>query len=123
MSNATLIRKRPRPDTQSTEALIAPTIVPSEENVIKRSDASTNKCEFVLPIYPGIAKDQKVEAWVASSGGFLIEDIVITSETVPARVKVASVVFDGADTVEAYYYVLFSSGEKKSVTTTYTIVD
>ena len=77
----------------------------------------------MLPIYPGIAKDQKVEAWVASSGGFLIEDIVITSETVPARVKVASVVFDGADTVEAYYYVLFSSGEKKSVTTTYTIVD
>lgn len=123
MSNATLIRKNPRPDTQSTQDLPSPTIVPSEGNVIKRSDASTNKCEFVLPIYPGIAKDQKVEAWVASSGGFLIEDIVITSETVPARVKVASVVFDGADTVEAYYYVLFSSGEKKSVTTTYTIVD
>ena len=58
MSNATLIRKRPRPDTQSTEALIAPTIVPSEGNVIKRRDASTNKCEVVLPIYPGIAKDQ-----------------------------------------------------------------
>lgn len=123
MSNATLIRKNPRPDTQSTQDLPSPTIVPSEGNVIKRSDASTNKCEFVLPIYPGIAKDQKVEAWVASSGGFLIEDIVITSETVPARVKVASVVFDGADTVEAYYYVLFSSGEEKSLSTTYTIVD
>lgn len=123
MSNATLIRKNPRPDTQSTQDLPSPTIVPSEGNVIKRSDASTNKCEFVLPIYPGIAKDQKVEAWVATSVGFLIKDIVITSETVPARVKVASVVFDGADTVEAYYYVLFSSGEKKSVTTTYTIVD
>lgn len=123
MSNATLIRKNPRPDTQSTQDLPSPTIVPSEGNVIKRSDASTNKCEFVLPIYPGIAKDQKVEAWVASSGGFLIEDIVITSETVPARVKVASVVFDGADTVEAYYYVLFSSGEEKSLSTTYKIVD
>ena len=123
MSNATLIRKNPRPDTQSTQDLPSPTIVPSEENVIKRSDASTNKCEFVLPIYPGIAKDQKVEAWVASSGGFLIEDIVITSETVPARVKVDSFVFEGVDIVEAYYYVLFSSGEEKSLSTTYTIVD
>ena len=123
MSNATLIRKNPRPDTQSTQDLPSPTIVPSEGNVIKRSDASTNKCEFVLPIYPGIAKGQKVEAWVATSVGFLIEDIEITSETVPARVKVASFVFEGIDTVEAYYYVLFSSGEEKSLSTTYTIVD
>lgn len=105
--------------------LVAPSIVPSEDGVISRSQTSGNRGTFVLPIYKDIELGDKYYLFVDAFGGqwswSTYGTIDSTTEVVTRALYDA--LFVGATRATAYYTIEKQGGEIRSHQAVYSVVD
>ncbi|ROM52276.1 hypothetical protein BK649_13425 [Pseudomonas canadensis] len=104
--------------------LVAPAIVPSQNETISRSEVVGNRATYVLPLYPGIEVGDEYSLYVNTDGQwnwFTYGEIVSTTEVVTRRLYDA--LFVGATSASAYYKIKKQSGEMHSHQAIYQVVD
>ncbi|WP_421557725.1 hypothetical protein [Pseudomonas canadensis] len=104
--------------------LVAPAIVPSQNETISRSEVAGNRATFVLPLYLGIEEGDEYVIYVDTDGQwswFTFGEIASTTEVVTRTLYDA--LFVGATSASAYYRIKKQSGEMRSHQAIYQVVD